>query len=254
MNTIDDASERVLAFQLRVQNLGRIGDLTANLEAIARSGDWREYTTALGPERWRDAEFDYFLIASGVHFEDARRVIQWGKVGTLLASIMDPAAEPERRRPIEEAALEWRSAGPSRSFMQRARELGWLAGEGSSRPVKVAVSGRALEEARTGLTNEARARQARTDRLPATRRAQLDDVVRSLLVELTAADERRYVIDHLRSSIRGEQRRPADPRADAEKLGWNVAALAEHWGVARMTAHRWVDELQAGRGGGGQQL
>jgi hypothetical protein len=69
-----------------------------------------------------------------------------------------------------------------------------------------------------------------------------------MLVELTTADERRYVIDRLRASIRGEQRRPADVRGDAERLGWNVTALAELWGVARMTAYRWVDEERgAGR-------
>lgn len=241
MNPIDEAGERVLAFQLRVQNLGRIGDLTSNLEQIAVSGDWRDYTTALGRERWLDSEFDYFLIASGVFHEDARRVIQWAKVGGDLAAMMDPAADSERRRPIDDAAKGWHSAGPSASFLQRARELGWLA---SDNTVKVAVSKRALEEARTGVSKEEHARQARTERLQPARREQLDTLAETLLVELTAADERRYVIDRLRASIRGEQRRPADLRGDAELLGWNVSALAEKWGVARMTAHRWVDEVR----------
>ena len=65
------------------------------------------------------------------------------------------------------------------------------------------------------------------------------------MVELVFADERRYVIDRLRASVRGEQRRPANPRADIERLSGNVAALAEHSGVARMTAHRWVDEARS---------
>lgn len=245
MSSIDEAGERVLAFQLRVQNLGRIGDLTSNLERIAMSGDWRDYTTALGRERWLDSEFDYFLIASGVFHEDARKVIQWAKAGAQLAAMMDPAAGKDRRRPIEDASSAWHSAGPGASFVQRARELGWLASDDT---VKVAVSRRALEEARTGVTKEEHARQARTDRMPQARRVQLDELTETLLVELTAADERRYVIDRLRASIRGEQRRPADPRGDAERLGWNVTALAEHWGVARMTAHRWVEEVRDSEG------
>lgn len=241
MTTIDEAGERVLAFQLRVQNLGRIGDLTSNLEQIAMSGDWRDYTTAVGRERWLESEFDYFLISSGVFHEDARKVIQWARAGAELAAMMDPEADASRRRPIEVAAEAWRPAGPGPGFLQRARELGWLAGNDS---VKVAVSRRALEEARTGVTKEEQARQARTERLPTGRRSQLDELVETLLTELTAADERRYVIDRLRESIRGEQRRPADVRGDAERLGWNVSALAQKWGVARMTAHRWVEEVR----------
>jgi hypothetical protein len=240
VSAIDEAGERVLAFQLRVQNLGRVGDLTSNLERIAMSGDWRDYTTAVGRERWLDSEFDYFLIASGVFHEDARKVIQWARAGLELAAMMDPAADSNRRRSIDEAAKAWNPVGPGLSFLQRARELGWLAGD----TVKVAVSRRALEEARTGVTNEEHARRARTDRLSVERRGQLDKLSETLLVELTAIDERRYIIDRLRVSVRGEQRRPADPRADAERLGWNVTALAEHWGVARMTAHRWVEEVR----------
>lgn len=241
MSTIDEAGERVLAFQLRVQNLGRIGDLTSNLEQIAISGDWHDYTTALGRERWLDSEFDYFLIASGVFHEDARKVIQWAKAGPELAAMMDPGAEPERRRPIEVAATAWHSAGPGADFIQRARELGWLAGENT---VKVAVSKRALEEARTGVTNEEHARRARIERMPEARRTQLDHLAETLVLELTSADERRYIIDRLRASVRGEQRRPTDLRGDAERLGWNVAELAKQWGVARMTAHRWVEEVR----------
>jgi hypothetical protein len=238
---IDEAGQRVLAFQLRVQNLGRIGDLASNLEQIATSGDWREYSTALGPERWLDAEFDYFLIASGVFLEDARRVIQWAKVGSALATMMDPEADASRRRSIDDAAKAWRTAGPGVSLTQKARELGWLAGD---KDLKPAVSRRALERARTGVTSEQHARQSRESRLAAARRAELDAMVEELVVELTDADERRYVIDRLRSSIRGEGRRPRDARGDAERLGWNVSALAKEWGVARMTAHRWVEELR----------
>jgi hypothetical protein len=241
MNPIDEAGERVLAFQLRVQNLGRIGDLTSNLEQIATSGDWRSYSTALGPEQWLDAEFDYFLIASGINLEDARRVIQWAKVGSQLAAMMDPAAGADRRRPIEEAASSWKSAGAGASFVQRARELGWV---GSNEAVRVAVSKRALEQARSGVTNEEHARKSRTERLTTARVTEIDRIVDEVIVELTSADERRYFIDRLRASIRGEQRRPANPRTDAERLGWNVTALAQYWGVSRMTAHRWVEEIR----------
>jgi hypothetical protein len=238
---IDEASQRVLDFQLRVQNLGRIGDLTSNLERIATSGEWRDYATALGREQWRAAEFDYFLISSGVFHDDARRVIQWAKIGADIAAMMDPSADASLRRPIEEASSSWHPSGPGASFVQRARELGWLAGEGT---VRVAVSKRALEQARSGVTNEAHAKRAREERITGGRREELEKVIHLVLTELITADERRYVIDRLRNSIRGEQRRPADPQGDGERLGWNVSALAEQWGVARMTAHRWVEEIR----------
>jgi hypothetical protein len=75
------------------------------------------------------------------------------------------------------------------------------------------------------------------------RRRQLDAMADALLEHLDSTDERRYVIDRLRVATQG-QRRPANARADAERLGWDVAALADHWAVHRTTAHRWVSELR----------
>ena len=155
MANIDDAGQHVLAFHLRVQNVGRIAELTRHLEEMADLGDWRDYTTGLYVQRRH--QFDYFLIASGVHFDDARRVIQWAKVGTKLAALMDPTAPTDRRRPIDQAAKTWHSPGAGVGFVDRARELGWVA---DGRSVKRAVSRRALQEAKAGQTNEEHAERS----------------------------------------------------------------------------------------------
>jgi len=241
MLQIDEASQRVLNFQLRVKNLSQIGYLTGEIQRMAASGEWRDYTTALGRSTWLESEFDYFLIASGVLFDDARQVIQWARAGAELARLMDPDADIRRRRPIEKAAESWHAPAPGMTFLDRARDLGWM----SDDKVRVVVSRRALEEVKAGIPNEERARRSRAERLPAERRRELDTMTETLLVELSSADERRYVIDRVRASAHDE-RRPTEPRADAERLGWNVAALAKHWGVTRMTAHRWVTELRVG--------
>ena len=112
-------------------------------------------------------EFDYFLIASGVLFEDARQVIQWARAGTELAALMDPNADSKRRRSIEDAASSWHALTPGMTFLDHARELGWT---GTGESVKRAVSDRAIREARKGVTNEEHARRTRAERLPAERR------------------------------------------------------------------------------------
>jgi hypothetical protein len=236
----DDAWEHVHRFQLRIDNLGRIGDLRSQMVEMIESDDWQDYTSAIGRQRWQAAEFDYFLIDCGVSHEDARRAIEWSRTGTKVAAAMDPDADPALRRPIGEAAREWQGAALNKDFLDEARRLGWLADDGST---KAPVSQRALHRAHSGLSFEAKAREARTERLSSNRRRQLDAMTDTLLEELATADERRYVIDRVRSATHGH-RRPADAGADAERLGWNVAALAAHWGVPRMTAHRWVRELR----------
>lgn len=240
MTTTDQAWQHVHLFQLRVDNLGRVGDLRSQMHEMAKSNDWRDYTSALGRQRWRAAEFDYFLIDCGVTHQDARRAIEWSRTGTELAALMDPAAEPDQRRPITEAAKDWRGNGIGNDFLGEARRLGWLTDDDATKPV---VSTRALEQARTGVTYEVRARANRTERLSPTRRQELNSLADVLLTELASSDEQRYIIDRLRAATRG-QRRPADVRADGERLGWNVAALAKHWGVARSTANEWIRDVR----------
>ena len=238
--TTDQAWEHVHRFQLQIDNLGRIGDLRARMVEMAESDDWRDYTSAIGRLRWRAAEFDYFLIDCGVSHQDAQRAIEWSRTGTKLAALMDPAADRRRRRPVEEAGKDWPGTALGKEFLTEARRLGWLADDGATKPV---VSTRALEQARSGVTKERQALERRTERLPLERRRQLDAMVDALVDELGPTDERRYVIDRLRSATHGK-RRPADARSDAERLGWNVAALAKQWGVSRPTANDWVKELR----------
>lgn len=230
---VDEAGRRVLSFMGKVENLGRIGDLTKAIVEMAESDDWRDYRTALGRERWRPSEFDYFLVAMGVRQEDARSVIAWNEKSAKLAPLMNPNANGRQRRSIEQAAESWHAPGPE-SFLARAQRLGWIDRHGGMRP---AVSRRARQTIRAGMTNEEHALRARAERIAKGRRTELDRLVRQVLAEFQSDDERRYVIDQLRRSN-------TDWRADAEKLEWKAAALAEHWGVTHRQAWRRIKKLR----------
>jgi hypothetical protein len=162
-NTIDPNGRRVLTFQGQVQNLSRLTELTDAVVDIAVSGAWRKYHLATGPETWRAAEFDYFLIAEGVRREDAARVLAYNKRAKDLVPLMDPAADAEGRRPLEQAAKEWNRANID--LIKRARELGWIsdkptrpAGRAAAKPVGAKTIS-PLSKATRGRVSSGRARQ-----------------------------------------------------------------------------------------------
>lgn len=190
----DANGDQVIAFTGRIRNLARIAELTNSILEMAESGAWRDYRTAVGHERWLDAEFDYFLIACQMQRDDVARVLAWNADSAKLAPLMDRDAPPDHRRPLETAAASWTTPG-GEALVGRAKRLGWLTDNG--RFAESPVPRRARTRAATGLTMDERARLARANRIPAVRRRELDAMAESIAEQLVDDLERRYLLDRL---------------------------------------------------------
>jgi hypothetical protein len=191
---VDANGREVIAFTGKVQNLQRVAELTHSIIEMAESGAWREYSTAIGHQRWLDAEYDYFLISCQLQRDDVARVLAWNADSAKLAPLMDRDAPSDRRRPFEKAAEEWSAPG-TEPLVRRAERLGWLSRSGQMTASPVPKRARAF--AATGLTMEERARRTRAERIPADRRHVLDGIAHQLLEEVPQEHERRYVIDRI---------------------------------------------------------
>src|SRR5215475_3895302 len=122
----------IASFGTRIHNVLRVGELTTNLVAMYDSGQWRAYRHNAGPVYWRAAEFDYFLIAEGVPYEDVSRVVAWSRAGATLAPGM-VSDDAHTRRPFKDAAAAW-PGDTGESLEARARRLGWLATPRAEKP------------------------------------------------------------------------------------------------------------------------
>lgn len=246
--SVDEAGNRVLRFVSAAQNLTQVGELTNEVTEIAKSGLWRRYRTALGEEQWRECEFDYFLIACNLTWDDVSRVVAWTKAGSGLAPLMDRDAPSGKRRTLEEAAKTWHAAS-TETLVERAVRLGWTKSSETGELRVAPLPPRVRAKHSYGVTKDEHARQTRAKRITAARRRELDRLARSLLAELADPDERRYVLDRLAIRVvGGRQPSSADElkewRADARRLKWDAAALAKQWKVTLRTAQRRVARLQ----------
>jgi hypothetical protein len=191
---VDSNGREVLAFTGKVQNLQRVAELTHSIIEMAESGAWRDYKTAVGHQRWLDAEYDYFLISCQLERDDVARVLAWNAESAKLAPLMDREAPPEQRRPLDKAAADWAGAG-TEPLLGRAQRLGWVGrgGQLAASPVPK----RALVRAATGMTMEEHARQARAERIAVERRRVLDGIAADLVEAVPDEKERRYVVDRV---------------------------------------------------------
>ncbi len=150
---VDKNAQLVAQFVSKIKNLTRIAELADAFVDIAESEAWREYTFATGHFRFRPAEFDYFLIATGVRKDDAARVLAWNKRSKALQPLMDDSADRSKRRPFEQAAREYQAADSlNTDLVANSVELGWTGGKfsdldsipkGVSVPVKSPLSAHA---------------------------------------------------------------------------------------------------------------
>lgn len=247
---LDVAGERVVRFMSEARNLTRIGELTDEVVAIAESGAWRRYKTALGVDEWRERELDYFLIASEIGWDDSARVIAYTRKSNELVGMMDPNAPTKARRTLEEASAAWHAPGPE-TLLERAVRLGWAKPDGSTR--RPPVSPRSLAKyARGGQEPEEHARTQRALHITAKRRRELDALAKRVRVELADDLERRYLLDRLRATDGAGRPRTSSThldawRADAERLNWETAELAKHWGVTPQAARARVRRLREGK-------
>jgi hypothetical protein len=253
---VDEAGDQVLRFVSAARNLSRIGELTDEVVAIAKSGAWRQYRTATGTDEWRECELDYFLIACDLGHDDIARVAAYTREGTTLAPMMDRNAESDRRRTLEAAAAAWHSPAPE-TLVERARRLGWTRGETSNVLRAAPVPPRARARQAHGMTKDEHAQRSRAERLSAERKEELDDLVKHMRAEIGGEVERLYVIDQLREPEREPRGRPAVSdrdrgqwRTDADRLNWDARRLAEEWRVGP-TAARWRLRMLRQEGGRG---
>lgn len=245
-DVVDANGELVISFTGKVRNLARVAELTNAVVDIATSGAWREYKTAVGRERWRGAELDYFLIACDMQYDDVSRVLAWNARAKELAPMMDADAESEHRRPLEQASEQWHPP-TGETLLERARRLGWTRDNGTLRASPIPKRARA--QAKYGMTNEEHARRTRPERIPPPRRKALDEIAERLREELADEHERRYIVERLARDASGRpaasEAEKAAWRADAAELGWNTAALAERWELSDRGARRRIERLRA---------
>lgn len=242
--SVDEAGNRVLRFVSAAQNLTQIGELTNEVTEIAKSGDWRRYKTGVGEDEWRECEFDYFLIACNLSWDDVSRVVAWTKAGAEIAPLMDRDVPGEKRRPLELAAKSWHAAS-TETLAQRAARLGWTKGDGDE--LRVApLPPRVRVKHTYGVTMDEHAKKTRAERIGDDRRRALDGLAKDIEGQLADDLERLYLIDRLRGKGRGRVKTSSEDiqrwRADM-KHGLTTKQLAEKWGVTQRQAIRRVRQV-----------
>jgi hypothetical protein len=200
----------VSQFMSDLRNVSRLGAYVDTVVDVYESGAWREYTDATGrSDQWREAEFDYFLIACGAQYGEVQRLLTWDRARAVeLASAME-SEDPACRRPLPEASAQW-SSPTGTSLVELADRQGWTRGNGQLRVAPAPQRARA--RARTGLTMDEHARQTRARRLEPKRRAALDKLGDTMLAEVVDELEVRYLVDRLRGEL--ARRRSEAPASD----------------------------------------
>jgi hypothetical protein len=237
----------VASFSTRLHNLYRVGELVLNVADMYLHGPWRAYEHNAGPVRWRECEFDYFLISVGAPRDDIARIVAWNRIGASLAPGMQ-SDDPRKRRPFEQAAAAWPS-DTGESLVERAQRLGWISKKQSDttspRTVSVVSSyARAVASEALPLGKRAQRYRGRTamDQLSPARRQALDARIERLTAGLTDL-ERLYV----RARVAGLAARGGRPKANHAQWRKDVLAtqgdsrvLAARWNVNRETAKKRV--------------
>jgi hypothetical protein len=246
--SVDEAGNRVLRFVSAAQNLTQIGELTNEVTDIAQSGEWRRYKTGLGVDKWLECEFDYFLIACNLSWDDVSRVVAWTKAGADIAPLMDRDVPAAKRRPLELAAKAWHAAS-TETLVERANRLGWT--KGDSGELRIApLPPRVRARHAYGVTMDEHAKKTRADRLDRDRRDALDALVDGIEGQLADDLERLYVIDRLRRKGPGRARTSSEDiarwQADMED-GLSTKQLAERWGVTERQAKRRMHHVETAR-------
>ncbi|HKA60669.1 MAG TPA: hypothetical protein VKD28_18780 [Gemmatimonadales bacterium] len=242
---LDANGEKVVHFAADVRTLGKIGELADKIIEIAESGAWRHYRTAIGSDDWLECEFDYFLIACDVEYEDVYRAIKWDKLGEKTRTMMDHGALADKRRTLEQAATGYAAVGPE-TLVERAARLGWTKHNGQPRSP---LSGRQqAKQAAGGKTVEQQARERRAVRLSAKRCRDLDRLAEQTLAGLGSDDERRYLLDAITAQLSRKKGRPESDHAqwanDIAEVGGDTRQLAQRWGLSRRRTQERAREIR----------
>jgi hypothetical protein len=202
--TLDANGQAILAFAADLRNLSRTAALVDEVAEMHDSGRWRRYGTAQAVEEWRECEFDYFLIACDVAYEDIGNVLAWNKRGKELAPAM-VSDDKTKRRPLEAASAAWHSP-TGETLADRAARRGWVNGRGVLR--RPPVPARALSHLKNGVTKDEHARQQRQAQIPRGRQKEIERRLEVLSDGLSDI-ELRFARDQLASRI--THRKPQPP-------------------------------------------
>jgi hypothetical protein len=233
---VDERGQRVINFQSQAHNLSRLALLRDLIADMFESGDWRAYRTALGQQRWRACEFDYFLIASDIAYTDAQKVLTFGRRNVELATATR-SDDPKLRRSLEQASKEWLSGTPE-TLEMRAERLGWMHSRGL-RPSPVPA--RARSYAKHGVSRDTHATKTRQQLLKDCRQ-QLDKLVDDIMRRASDETKLRYVLDRLRERLARSRKHGKDGRPSTDHQQWSRdiktfkgdgKALAKHWNVTQ---------------------
>jgi hypothetical protein len=175
-----------------LRNASRLAALVDAVVDMYESAAWREYTDATGSaDKWRECEYDYFLIACGAEYSDIQKLLTWDRARAAeLAAAME-SEDPKRRRPLQDAAATWHSPTGT-PLTDLATRQGWTNAAGKLRVSPAPARARAL--ARHGLTMDEQARQRRESLIAEDRRRELTKRFDDLAKGLTEL-ELRYVRD-----------------------------------------------------------
>jgi hypothetical protein len=232
---LDEHGRAVAHFYTEAKNLPRVRLLHDLIFSMFTSGDWRDYTDGAGRHRWRECEFDYFLMANDINRDDAYGVFAYNRDGRRVAEAM-MSDDPRKRRPLERAASEYQSAGPE-GLLVTAKRLGWLSNRGAVLP---AVPARARVLAQHGTTQDEQARKSRRKKI-ADQRDVLDACVEQIRKRFPDPTALRYIVDELRAGLAKRGRPEADHaqwRRDIEKFKGDSGALAKHWELSQSAARK----------------
>lgn len=242
---LDEAGAQVVHFAADVRTLGKLGELRGKIIEMGESGAWRRYRTAAGTDEWLECEFDYFLISCDLEYDDVYRAIAHANVGAAVRGMMDPAADPDKRRTLEEAAAGWHAPVPE-TLVERAVRLRWTKDAKGTLRVPPLSDRQRLQQ--QGTTREEHARKERAKRIPAKRRRELDSLARETRKSLTDEHEVRYLLDQIAKLA---ARRAGRPTGDHEQWAKDVAeldgdtkALAERWGITQRAAQMRAKEIR----------
>lgn len=237
---VDAHGKAVLKFSSEARNLSKVRLLHELIFSMYDSGDWREYTNAAGHYRWRECEFDYFLIHCDIKRDDAYGVFAYQRGGHHVAEGI-ASDDPRKRRPLEKVSDEVRLAG-SETLAARAQRLGWVSDRGGMVP---AMPVRQLVKARTGMTKDEAQRTARREKL-GERRAVLDQAVAALAKRFSDPAELRYLVDELHRVIIQQRGRPVENaqwQRDAQEFKRDPVRLARHWKISKARARARLKRL-----------
>lgn len=198
MASRDPNWEAVSEFVSELKNASRLAALVDTVVDMYESRKWRHYVDATGAtDEWKEAEYDYFLIACGAQYGDVQKLLTWDRARAAeLAAAME-SDDPNRRRPLERAAEAWRSPTGA-PLTELAARQGWTTGAGKLR-VSPAPE-RARTVARHGVTADEHARQRREELIEPKRRDELTKIVDAATRGMSDL-ELRYIRDRIGAKL-----------------------------------------------------